>query len=1233
MPRMNCKPIVTYAGDKQVFKALESLLLEGLPQESVEWTRSYGRGPKTVRVECRFVEYDAAQLSREKDGRLLDQAHLHVYCTDCNDLETYRSRVRDEIIEWMSQLKEAGIYDWMLVAVEPTDARRANKAKLLSRATVFDRMRADFPSKTFDRCVQVSTDSSGSVGVAALLGRLRQLLLHATGRHLGRYEELIRMQRERRTAPQWSFLHFFFLQEELALVLEALGLYDEALVQYDELDALFTQVVINSASGEMPEWLCQLAQLGCEAWGGLRLGVDPAHSPERQLLQRSKGSLLQLRNYLFCRQCALLRLQNRTSEMASRTLSFLHNTVHELAILEVTTPPGAVACWVFTSCLEVLSACEGDGPAEEVAPTANATPPPSRRGEKQQQPLQQQQPQQQPQQQSTMVNGAAYSLHTVGLWSYAREKLKQLGDLCGLMPGKESTSEHLLMVIALLSGMQSSAAELDSQSPHSQLREALSSKESFLKHYLDLSEHTMIMFKHTGRLRSARLVGRDLAELYIQLGEPQKAVPFLVELVRSQADEGWHRLAAIGQRRLLDCYAQTGEWGRYLRAALALAACPALPLDERLQLFEEVQPCMQNLREMGDGPVALPMEGLVSLEADEAGASLPLPPPASTVPRWAEGSEVELSLTLTSQLPATLKGCTLTLHLHRLESPPSVPNTPTKQRGRWSWLASSGRPGGWSPRMAVLTPRSATSPSAGRGSSGHHGAGSVGLVCSNLPVVPPQAPCLTNTGGSGDAVEFQLQDVDLVPGTNRFTFHHKVSQVGYYVGRQLDLRWEQLSLAQLTLGGSFTSRAGKLSMARPPAFTVYYDSPKVALHFPQGELLAGVRQRLEVVLTCGSIPLTADHQLHLKVSKGLLIRPSHRQTDSKSEDANSDCPLPPSSPSSSLSPPFCDDCRVPVGEPGLTASSTEGRTFSLVLQAPLAPSTLPATHHVALAVEDSDGTAVPGSSQTVALHFLAPFACNHRLQTCDQRKYLQVNLQGLTSQPFTVGNATLLALDSEPVYLKPLHTSSQLLRVSPEQTACFLWELLNAEGQPLRLSFSVLYVHGTGEDRVENSFSHTFRIEDYQTLYTVRVRVEPQSGAEFCRADCACSLHVHISQLQTTAPSALMYELVPDATAWAVLGRTAGVLQLSPEQREQTVMLEVKPLQVGFLPVPTVRLSRYIPSSSSGGTPSKSLGSEGSSAQGTAKLEPFLPGQVYNWSRATQVHVLAPSTTSCEPPG
>jgi hypothetical protein len=49
----------------------------------------------------------------------------------------------------------------------------------------------------------------------------------------------------------------FYFQEELAFVLEMLGLYDEALVQYDELDALFTQFVLNSnVGGKMKSFLC-----------------------------------------------------------------------------------------------------------------------------------------------------------------------------------------------------------------------------------------------------------------------------------------------------------------------------------------------------------------------------------------------------------------------------------------------------------------------------------------------------------------------------------------------------------------------------------------------------------------------------------------------------------------------------------------------------------------------------------------------------------------------------------------------------------------------------------------------------------------------------------------------------------------------------------------------------------------------------------------------------------------
>ena len=42
------------------------------------------------------------------------------------------------------------------------------------------------------------------------------------------------------------FSFCFNFQEELSFVFEMLGLYEEALIQYDEIDALLTQLVINS---------------------------------------------------------------------------------------------------------------------------------------------------------------------------------------------------------------------------------------------------------------------------------------------------------------------------------------------------------------------------------------------------------------------------------------------------------------------------------------------------------------------------------------------------------------------------------------------------------------------------------------------------------------------------------------------------------------------------------------------------------------------------------------------------------------------------------------------------------------------------------------------------------------------------------------------------------------------------------------------------------------------------
>jgi len=87
---------------------------------------------------------------------------------------------------------------------------------------------------------------------------------------------------------------------------------------------------------------------------------------------------------LFLIQFCFLSILNCLFQVAQRCLPFLHNCIKELEILEISAPAGAVACWVFLCCLEVLHTCEHFNDSGQVE---------------------------------------AYSLYTASLWAYARDKV------------------------------------------------------------------------------------------------------------------------------------------------------------------------------------------------------------------------------------------------------------------------------------------------------------------------------------------------------------------------------------------------------------------------------------------------------------------------------------------------------------------------------------------------------------------------------------------------------------------------------------------------------------------------------------------------------------------------------------------------------------------------------------------------------------------------------------------
>ncbi|XP_046398628.1 trafficking protein particle complex subunit 10 [Ischnura elegans] len=1272
---MNVKPIVTYAGDSNLFSTLQPLLVQSLPQEPTEWKRSYGRPIKSVFVDATFVPFSSDLLPRESDQKLIGRPILHVYWTDCVDVDVYKASVRDDIEAWLKALSQHSIRDWMIVIVETPELKKTNK--LIPRTTVLDKIRSDFASKNADRVVSavdpVRSESRWADSWRGTLARLRLLLLTAYNAALIRFEELVRIRRERRNEPGWSFCQYFLLQEELAFVLEMLGLYDEALVQYDELDALFTQFVLNSSVGETPSWLCSF-QRPLEKWDGiwlnhsLRTSAGAGENDGRRLIEEGCASLLDFRGYLFSRQCALLLLTCKPWEIAQRTLPFLHNCMRESVLLEVVSPPGATACWVILCCLEILSTCEKFTDSAHVE---------------------------------------KYSLYTAPLWAYAKDKLCELGELCGLMPGEEPTSEQLHMVVSLSAGMgdpplphhlsQSSGSSATpqttgnkeaavsvenyqshlGQTPTDKLKEALSSQEAFKRHYLELAELAMGTFKHIKRIRSARSVGRDLAHFYLKMGQPSQSATFLADALDTFQMEGWILPKGKIAAELASCYRSAEDWGRYAKMCAAVASCTILDMEIRNVHFKDL---LSTLPKLKDENLTLPFgESFVlnSVEIIKNRASSP-------------GGCVEASLKIESLLPGNCLIQRVQVALEQITQPSQEERRPAGKLGRKVSSAAKAR--------GTRGNRGLQPPASGGGDDGQdddHLEESKSRRYSGRTVVGPEAmPVLhmaehldyRQDGGLASAnlvcrdperlVKRQDSqgryrkvssdvtprtnfshfltacDVTIMPGKNTVLVKAKGEgfEQGSYRLHQLSLR-----LSSALEGEEVQKSLDFLSDSISPSvsFDVHTEPPTVSINKGEGDLLAGIEQEMTLAINTGSLGISADTYINVKTSKGLLMQVKSSDSEKLNEEINDAEPL---------SRDF--KIHLPVSEPfksaaiplRVLASLSSHKDHSpiyhkVTLMCPWPPVSTTIASNISEASEEEE--------KVIPLQFLPPFQIGFRLHTAHHRKFVHVTVTGLSSQVIWLQQPEMIILNEESIKevtscdfdLIGLNPVGQCLRVTNGTNVSYMWELKFDSGQEnirsslqpyygnnscqsptIHVEFHLKYSGGMNAECSPDSslfkpYTCRFEVNDYRTLYEVRSRVEPAKGSEFCRAGGMCHLRLQIvrlgpppalippASLNQASIASLMYEVLADQTMWAICGRTAGVITLDGEVDKQNVTLDVMPLIGGFLPLPLVRLSKYIPIEAKSGS-----GRDGASQH--PRLEPFSPGQVYNSSKAQQVHVL-----------
>ena len=273
--------------------------------------------------------------------------------------------------------------EWLIVHVT-TAAKLASSGPVKfyqRKGSVYDKIRADFNVGKKDRCVQialpVSTAASGSGSATTptpenattprpedamvaqawqdLLARIKRDIIASFDTNFSTYEEDVRRIDAQRQMPGWNFCTFFIMkvgpsgrcvlgifaamrpcrnraeadcsttgrmQEGLAHSFEAMNLLEDALIQYDELEASYA---LSGRDQALP-WFSSL--------GGTEQGDDSlapcspsiaSRKPFRDLIASNSISIFDFRVYLCSRQADLLVGLGRVDELAKRSKTGIYS--------------------------------------------------------------------------------------------------------------------------------------------------------------------------------------------------------------------------------------------------------------------------------------------------------------------------------------------------------------------------------------------------------------------------------------------------------------------------------------------------------------------------------------------------------------------------------------------------------------------------------------------------------------------------------------------------------------------------------------------------------------------------------------------------------------------------------------------------------------------------------------------------------------------------------------------
>ncbi|KAI8923790.1 hypothetical protein BC831DRAFT_469279 [Entophlyctis helioformis] len=514
---------MTYAEDSGLWSSLASDFKARLPLRQLVWqspggsSRNTGAAQRIISsLDIDIKPYSSDLFPMYAPGGLSQNSlFMHIFFVGCEDLEYYKNNVRPKLKEWLEVVTNKKHQEWMIVHFLGGEAAKTRPASLFAMGggTVFDKIKFDFSLKK-DRCMQFRQTGNEVRDTECwndLFDRVKEGFVSAITQQVAQQEEDTRRLEQQRLMPGWNYCQYFLLKESLASTYELIGFYDESLLHYDELEAMFYQTLTEQGA----PWFHKFG--GVEAGDDCPDILNTDRKPYRDNITQSNITIFDFREYLFARQCRLLFLMNSPADVCQRTKIFVVAFAKTLQEYRVSLIRNFRESWSYSVCMRIVREC--DNVVQGLPLSSGAA-----------------------------VLHDALRAEIVQIARFQLDRLGAFHKLCvnplhpldaaedGDGPGGDDDSENASRPLT-----------------NPELVKALDSTESFDKLYHVVTDMAVRGFESSGRPRAALALQSDLAFLYFSRQNYAKAAAIWDQTAFKYAEFGWHQIETMLMERLACC--------------------------------------------------------------------------------------------------------------------------------------------------------------------------------------------------------------------------------------------------------------------------------------------------------------------------------------------------------------------------------------------------------------------------------------------------------------------------------------------------------------------------------------------------------------------------------------------------------------------------------------------------------------------------------------------------------